>query len=203
MVADGATVGLVGHSRRWYAQRVLRGRIGGTDLPVVRLDSAGQLLEGASPASSTTPAGVVFHGSAPGRPVDGPATRELLAGPAQEALNGLAEPVPLENLGRHPRYVLPNRSSAMLDLLFAEPHRATRDRRGTVRPRAIRRAVVEQGRRCFRSRPLRRKRGTPWGSLRRPRLAFPRGAHGAGSFQLAALHGNRRAPSRAQRSQKA
>ena len=120
VVADGATVGLVGHSRRWYAQRVLRGRTGGTDLPVVRLDSAGQLLEGASPASSTTPVGVVFHGSAPGRPVDGPATRELLAGPAQEALNGLAEPVPLENLGRHPRYVLPNRSSAMLDLLFAE-----------------------------------------------------------------------------------
>ena len=123
VLADGTPVGLAGHSRRWYGQRVVLGRFGGTGLPVVLLDSAFRLLEFAPLDASITPAAVVYRGPGRGRHVDGPLTREILAQPVQETLKELGEPVPLENLGRHPRYVLRSNSGAMLELLYAKPQK--------------------------------------------------------------------------------
>ncbi len=48
-------------------------------------------------------------------------TRELLAVPVEKALKNLGEPVPLENLGRHPQYVLRRVSGTTLELLYATP----------------------------------------------------------------------------------
>ncbi|GEM_PF-5838091 len=126
VVADGTPIGLAGHARTWYGQQAVWGQMGGTDLPVVLLGAALHLLERSSPPPSIVPAGVVYHGQDRGQPVDGPETRALLAGPVQEVLDRLGEPVELENLGRHPRYVLPNKQTTMLELLFAAPQELRR-----------------------------------------------------------------------------
>ena len=121
VVADGKPVGLAGHARRFYGRKVVFGYLPGPHLPAVLLESAIRLLEHAPPDADITPAAVVYHGPAPGH-VDGPATRKLLAESVQETLKGLGEPVPLDNLGRHPRYVLrPPRSGKMLEVLYASP----------------------------------------------------------------------------------
>ena len=121
VAGDGTPIGLAGHGRRWYGQQVVYGRIGGTDRPAMLLDSALHLIESAPPDTDITPAAVVYHGAASTGHVDGPVTRELLAVPVQKALKTLGEPVPLENLGRHPRYVLRRVSGTTLELLYATP----------------------------------------------------------------------------------
>ncbi len=118
---DGTPIGLAGHGRSWYGQQIVLGRIGGTDLPAVLLTSALQLLGFAPQDAGITPAAVVYHGPGVSRHVDGPVTRGLLAEPLRGVLEDVGEPVPLENLGRHPRYVLRPNSGTMLELLFAEP----------------------------------------------------------------------------------
>ena len=121
VAGDGTPIGLAGHGRRWYGQQAVHGQIGGTDRPAMLLDSALHLIESAPRDTDITPAAVVYHGAASTGHVDGPVTRELLAVPVQKALKNLGEPVPLENLGRHPRYVLRRVSGTTLELLYATP----------------------------------------------------------------------------------
>ena len=119
VAGDGTPIGLAGHGRRWYGQQVVHGQIGGMDRPAILLDPALHLIESAPPDTGITPAAVVYHGAASTGHVDGPVTRELLGVPVQKALKNLGEPVPLENLGRHPRYVLRRVSGTTLELLYA------------------------------------------------------------------------------------
>lgn len=121
VATDGTPVGLAGHGRSWYGRQIVHGRIGGMDLPAVLLASALQLLEFAPRNAGATPAAVTYSGPGLTRHVDGPVTRELLAEPVRAKLEGLGEAFPLENLGRHPRYVLPPNSGTMLEVLYAEP----------------------------------------------------------------------------------
>ena len=121
VVADGTPVGLVGHGRRFYGQQRVMGRIGGTDLPALLLDSALRLLESVPSHADITPAAVVYNGSASTGHVDGPVTREMLAEPVQKALRDLGEPVPLENLSRRPTSLEPSESGTILELLYATP----------------------------------------------------------------------------------
>ena len=121
VAGDGTPIGLAGHGRRWYGQQIVHGQIGGTDRPAMLLDSALRLIESAPPNTGITPVAVVYHGAASRGHVDGPVTRELLAVPVEKALKNLGEPVPLENLGRHPRYVLRRVSGTTLELLYATP----------------------------------------------------------------------------------
>ena len=121
VTADGTPIGLAGHARRFYGQKVVFGYLPGPNLPAVLLESALQLLEPAPGNASIIPAAVVYHGPASGH-VDGPVTRELLAEPVRKALTDLGEPVSLEGLGRDPRHILrPPRSITMLELLYATP----------------------------------------------------------------------------------
>ena len=85
------------------------------------LASALELLEFPPRNAGATPAAVTYSGSGLSRHVDGPVTRDLVAEPVRSKLGNLAEAVPLENLGRHPRYVLPRNSGTMLEVLYAEP----------------------------------------------------------------------------------
>lgn len=119
--ADGTPIGLAGHGRRWYGQQIVLGRIGGTDLPAVLLTSALQLLGFGPQDAGITPAAVVYHGPGVNRHVDGPVTRGMLAEPVRARLEDVGETVRLENLGRHPRYVLRPNSGKMLELLYAGP----------------------------------------------------------------------------------
>ena len=119
--ADGTPIGLAGHGRRWYGQQIVLGRIGGTDLPAVMLTSALQLVGFGPQDAGITPASVVYHGPGVNRHVDGPVTRGMLAEPVRARLEDVGEPVRLENLGRHPRYVLRLNSGKMLELLYADP----------------------------------------------------------------------------------
>ena len=121
VVADGTPVGLVGYGRRFYGQQRVMGRIGGTDLPALLLDSALRLLEGVLSHADITPAAVAYYGPASTGHVDGPVTRELLAEPVQEALRDLGEPVPLENLSRRPNSLEPPELGTILELLYATP----------------------------------------------------------------------------------
>ena len=121
VVADGIPVGLVGHGRGFYGQQTVFGRIGGTDLPAVLLDSALRLLEGVPSHADITPAAVAYNGLASTGNVDGPVTREMLAEPVQEALRNLGEPVPLESLSRRPTSLEPPKSGTILELLYATP----------------------------------------------------------------------------------
>ena len=121
VVADGTPVGLVGYGRRFYGQQRIMGRIGGTDLPALLLDSALRLLEGVLSHADITPAAVAYYGPASTGHVDGPVTRELLAEPVQEALRDLGEPVPLENLNRRPNSLEPPELGTILELLYATP----------------------------------------------------------------------------------
>ena len=138
VTGDGTPVGLAGYGRRWYGHGgpVVFGQIGGTDLPAVMFDSAFRLLELGPPDAGITPSAVAYHGAGRGRPVDGPVTRELLAEPVRATLRGLGEPVLLENLGRHPGYVLRFKSGTMLELLYATPQElrgANRELLGSAR----------------------------------------------------------------------
>ena len=126
VAGDGTPIGLAGHGRRWYGQQVVHGQIGGMDRPAILLDPALHLIESAPPDTGITPAAVVYHGAASTGHVDGPVTRELLGVPVQKALKNLGEPVPLENLGRHPRYVLRRVSGTTLELLYATPQKLRR-----------------------------------------------------------------------------
>ncbi len=122
LASDGTPIGLAGHGRSWYGRRIVFGMIGGTDLPAVLLASALQLLESAPRNADATPAAVTYSGPGLRRHVDGPETRQLVAAPIRAKLGILAEAVPLEDLGRHPRYVLTPNSGTMLEVLYAEPH---------------------------------------------------------------------------------
>ena len=121
VAADGTPVGLSGHGRRWYGQQIVLGGIGGIDLPAVLLESAIGLLEPAPSDADITPASVAYYRPDLARHVDGPATRELLAEPVQEAITGLGEPVSLESLSRRPRSTLPPELGTILELLYATP----------------------------------------------------------------------------------
>ena len=120
VLADGTPVGLAGHTRRWYGQKIVWGPIGVRYLPAVLLDSALRLLELAPSDADITPAAVVYHGPSPGH-VDGPLTRELLAGPVQAAITDLGERVPLEDLGRRWGSSYRPELGTMLELLYATP----------------------------------------------------------------------------------
>lgn len=121
VAVDGTLLGLAGHGRSWYGQQIVLGRVGGTDLPAVLIDSALRLLETVSWDAGITPAAVVYHGPGLNRHVDGPVTRGLLAEPLRATLGNLGEPVQLANLGRHPRYLLRPNSGTVLEVLYAEP----------------------------------------------------------------------------------
>ncbi len=136
VASDGTPIGLAGHGRSWYGRQIVHGRIGGTDLPAVLLASALQLLEFAPQNAGATPAAVTYSGPGLSRHVDGPVTRGLVAEPLRSKLGNLAEAVPLENLGRHPRYLLRRNSGTMLEVLYAEPQDlrgADGDRLGSAR----------------------------------------------------------------------
>ena len=121
VASDGTPIGLAGHGRSWYGRQIVLGMIGGTDLPAVLLASALQLLESAPQNSDATPVAVTHSGPGLSRHMDGPVTRELVAEPISSKLGNLSEPVPLEGLGRHPRYLLPPSSGTMLEVLYAVP----------------------------------------------------------------------------------
>ena len=121
VTADGTPVGLSGHLRRWYGQQIVRGMIGGIDLPAVLLDSALRLLERPPSDADITPAAVAYYGPTVRRHVDGPVTRELLAEPVQATITDLGAAVPLENLDRRPGSVRPTELGTILELLYATP----------------------------------------------------------------------------------
>ena len=121
VVADGTPVGLAGETRAWFGLFIVRGPPPGPNQTAVLLGSALQLSERARPDASITPAAVAYHGAGWARLVDGPATRKLLAEPVQQTLNDLGGPVSLENLGRHPGYVLRSKPGTMMELLYATP----------------------------------------------------------------------------------
>ena len=121
VTGDGTPVGLAGHGRRWYGQKIVLGPIGGTDRPAVLLDSALRLLKLAPSDGRITPSGVVYHGGISTGPVDGPETRELLAQPVHQTIRRLGEPVLLENLGRRPGSPRRPELGVMLELLYASP----------------------------------------------------------------------------------
>ena len=121
VTADGTPVGLSGHLRRWYGQQIVRGMIGGIDLPAVLLDSALRLLKRPPSDADITPAAVAYYGPTVRRHVDGPVTRELLAEPVQATITDLGAAVPLENLDRRPGSVRPTELGTILELLYATP----------------------------------------------------------------------------------
>ena len=124
VTADGTPVGLSGHVRRWYGQQIVLGRIGGIDLPAVLLDSALRLLERPPSDADITPAAVAYYGPTVRGHVDGPATRELLAEPVQDAIEDLGELVPLVPMGgRGLEYWLRSDSGTILELLYATPQK--------------------------------------------------------------------------------
>jgi acyl-coenzyme A thioesterase PaaI-like protein len=121
VVADGTPVGLAGETWAWFGLFTVSGPPPGPDQAAVLLGSALRLSQFASPDASITPAAVAYHGAGWARFVDGPAARGLLAEPVQQRLKGLGRPVPLDNLGRRPGYVLRSKPGTVLQLLYPTP----------------------------------------------------------------------------------
>ena len=119
---EGTPLGLAGERWSWSGSGLaLGGPAPGPDQAAVLLGSALRLLEADSPDDAVTPAAVAYHGQSWGRFLDGPAARTLLAGPVQDVLRNLGEPVALDGLGGRPSGLLRLMAGTVLHLAYPEP----------------------------------------------------------------------------------